>query len=263
MSDLEPGAAQERMLAQMHWLRDEFSRFMFSYKFGIDEITTKVAILQQEFQHLQRYNPIEHVASRLKTPESVLDKAVRRGLELRLGVIREQITDIAGVRVICSFTSDVYRVQEALVQQSDLVVRKVKDYIEAPKPNGYRSLHTIVEVPVFLTSGPVSVPVEVQFRTVAMDFWASLEHKIHYKYDGAIPAELARSLLDTARTAAELDNEMERLHHELRGEQLPVPFELKGAEIPMSDSLIRRLLAPHDGGPGPTAQRPGHTAPTP
>lgn len=223
-------------------VREEFSRFMFSYKFGMEEIATKVGILQQEFQHLQQYNPIEHVASRLKTPESVLDKIQRKKCEPRFEVIREKITDIAGVRVTCSFTSDVYLVSEALTRQDDITVLLVKDYVREPKPNGYRSLHLIVEVPVFLSTGSVAVPVEVQLRTVAMDFWASLEHKIYYKFDGEVPADISRSLEEAAVTAARLDTEMERLHRDVHGDLPPVPVELARGGIPMPDDVVARLL---------------------
>jgi putative GTP pyrophosphokinase len=223
-------------------LRDEFSRFMFSYKFGMEEVATKVGILQQEFQHLQQYNPIEHVTSRLKTPESVLDKIQRKNCPPRFETIRETITDIAGVRVTCSFTSDVYRVSEALTRQDDITVLQIKDYVRQPKANGYRSLHLIVEVPVFLSTGAVSVPVEVQLRTVAMDFWASLEHKIYYKFHGEVPSEIDRSLEEAATTAARLDTEMERLHHDVHGDLPPVPVELARGSIPLPDEVITRLM---------------------
>lgn len=210
-------AAQTRYLDEFRKLREEFSRFMFSYKFGMEEVATKVGILQQEFQHLQQYNPIEHVSSRLKSPESVLDKIARKNCAPNFESIRETITDIAGVRVTCSFTSDVYRVSEALTRQDDITVLQVKDYVREPKPNGYRSLHLILEVPVFLSTGGVTVPVEVQLRTVAMDFWASLEHKIYYKYDGVVPADISRTLSEAAETAARLDTEMEQLHRDVHG----------------------------------------------
>src|SRR3546814_316984 len=136
----------------------------------------------------------------------------RRGVPSTLDDIREQITDIAGVRVTCSFTSDVYRVFDLLSGQPDLTVIQVEDYIVDPKPNGYRSLHALVEIPVHLSDRVVQVTVELQIRTVAMDFWASLEHKIYYKYRTAVPTELLRELKDAAETAASLDAQMERLH---------------------------------------------------
>ncbi|MBN7793749.1 GTP pyrophosphokinase family protein [Microbacterium esteraromaticum] len=201
-------------IAEARQLRDEFQRFLREYEFGMREIETKISILQDEFTHMHAYNPIEHVKSRLKSPDSIVEKVARRGIEADFPSIRREITDIAGVRVTCSFVSDVYRLFDLLTAQDDVTVRIVKDYIAGPKPNGYRSLHAIVEVPVFLSTGTVSVPVEVQFRTIAMDFWASLEHKIHYKFSGRVPGHLVQSLTEAADAAGELDDRMERLHRE-------------------------------------------------
>jgi len=201
-------------IAEAKQLRDTFQRFLREYEFGMREVETKISILRDEFTHLHAYNPIEHVKSRLKTPDSIVEKVARKGIDADFEVIRREITDIAGVRVTCSFVSDVYRLFDLFTQQHDVTVRVVKDYIAHPKPNGYRSLHAIVEVPVFLSTGPVSIPVEVQFRTIAMDFWASLEHKIHYKFSGQVPAHLVQSLTDAADAAGELDVRMERLHRE-------------------------------------------------
>lgn len=194
--------------------RAEIGAFLLAYRSGIDEIETKLRVLQREFTHANSYNPIEAITSRLKSVESLVRKARRRECT-DLESIRAQITDVAGVRVVCSFTADVYRVRNLLVQQDDVTLLQEKDYIAAPKGNGYRSLHLIVQVPVFLASGPQLVPVEVQLRTIAMDFWASLEHKIYYKYDGEVPAELLCQLTDAAATASQLDADMERLHHEI------------------------------------------------
>jgi putative GTP pyrophosphokinase len=197
--------------------RDELQRFLLEYRFGMQEIETKLSILRDEFQLMHEYNPIEHVSSRVKSPDSLVDKVGRKGIDPGFPSIREHITDIAGVRVTCSFTADAYRLFDLLTQQDDVTVREVKDYIAAPKPNGYKSLHAIVDVPVFLSTGPVRVPVEVQFRTIAMDFWASLEHKIYYKYARRVPGRLLDDLKDAADTAAALDDRMERLHRELHG----------------------------------------------
>ncbi|MBD8869465.1 GTP pyrophosphokinase family protein [Nocardioides sp. MJB4] len=191
---------------------------MMQYKFGIDEVATKISILQEEFAHLHSYNPIEHVQSRLKSPESIMEKVARRGCGPTFEEIRSEITDIAGVRVTCSFVSDVYRVYEMLADQPDLTVRQVKDYVAQPKPNGYRSLHALVEVPVHLSDRIVPVVIEVQLRTVAMDFWASLEHKIYYKFDAAVPQEMVDELREAAHTAADLDHRMEVLHRQLHGD---------------------------------------------
>nr|WP_234983373.1 GTP pyrophosphokinase family protein [Demequina sp. NBRC 110053] len=199
-------------------MRREIQRFLLQYEFGLREIGTKIDILRDEFLELHDYNPIEHVSSRVKSPESLVDKIARKALGTDLESIREHVTDIAGIRVTCSFTSDVYRLFGLLTRQDDVSVRSVKDYIASPKPNGYQSLHAVIEIPVFLSSGPVSVPVEVQFRTIAMDFWASLEHKIHYKYDGDVPARLTEELREAAATATELDDRMARLHREIHGD---------------------------------------------
>ncbi|MDQ1114682.1 GTP pyrophosphokinase family protein [Microbacterium testaceum] len=203
--------------AALRAMRDEFQRFLMEYRFGLAEVDTKIAILREEFQEMHDYNPIEHVSSRVKTPDSLVDKVQRKGIDTDFDSIRAAITDIAGIRVTCSFIDDAYRLSDLLTQQDDITVRDVKDYIARPKANGYKSLHVIVEVPVFLSTGRVQVPVEVQFRTIAMDFWASLEHKIYYKYDRLVPADLLDQLKDAADTAAELDTRMERLHREIRG----------------------------------------------
>lgn len=203
--------------AALRAMRDEFQRFLMEYRFGLAEVDTKIAILREEFQEMHDYNPIEHVSSRVKTPDSLVDKVRRKGIDTDFDSIRAAITDIAGIRVTCSFIDDAYRLSDLLTQQDDITVRDVKDYIARPKTNGYKSLHVIVEVPVFLSTGRVQVPVEVQFRTIAMDFWASLEHKIYYKYDRLVPADLLDQLKDAADTAAELDTRMERLHREIRG----------------------------------------------
>ncbi|ABL79819.1 MULTISPECIES: GTP pyrophosphokinase family protein [unclassified Nocardioides] len=227
---------------------EDLRRFMLEHRFGMDEIVTKLTILRDEFTHLRDYNPIESVSSRLKSPESLVEKMLRKGLVLderpSFDQIRATVTDIAGVRVVCSFVSDVYRVFDMLVEQEDVSTVEVRDYIATPKPNGYRSLHALVEVPVFLSEGPVPVLVEVQFRTIAMDFWASLEHKIYYKYRREVPAELLERLHDAAETAYALDATMERLHEEVRGlDELPpdVLAQLRdGGERP--DAALREAL---------------------
>ncbi len=197
-------------------LRQAFTRFMMRYKFGMEEIVTKLSILRDEFAHLHETNPIENVSFRLKNPDSILEKMGRKGCEPTFESIAEKITDIAGIRVTCSFVSDVYHVFDLLTRQTDVTVVDVRDYIVEPKPNGYRSLHILVEVPVFLSDGQVPVLVEVQLRTIAMDFWASLEHKIHYKYREDVPQSLLDGLKEAADTATELDATMERLHTEVK-----------------------------------------------
>ncbi|MGO1840009.1 MAG: GTP pyrophosphokinase, partial [Candidatus Microbacterium stercoravium] len=204
-------------------LRDEMQQFLNEYSFGMREIETKLEILRDDFSHQHSYNPIEHLSSRVKSVESILEKVQRRGVAPTFQAIREEITDIAGVRVTCSFVNDAYRLFELLVGQDDIGLVAVKDYIASPKQNGYKSLHAIITVPVFLPRGKVRVPVEVQFRTIAMDFWASLEHKIYYKYDKQVPQQLLDELREAALTASDLDERMERLHRQIRGSEEPVP----------------------------------------
>lgn len=173
-------------LERFHATREELERFVVTYRSAIDEIETKVRVLRREFTSVHDYNPIEHVSSRLKSLDSLHRKAESRGLN-SLAEIRADLQDIAGVRITCSFAHDVYRVRDMLCSQEDLTLVEEKDYIREPKPSGYRSLHLIVKVPVFLSSRVEIVPVEVQIRTIAMDFWASLEHKIHHKLAGRCP----------------------------------------------------------------------------
>ena len=224
-------------------VREGLTRFLMPYKFAIDEVVTKLRILQEDFTQTGEYNPIEHVSSRLKDPDSIIEKMQRRGIPLETERVRETITDIAGVRVVCSFVSDVYRVFELLTAHSDITVYQVKDYIAKPKENGYRSLHLLLEVPVFLSSGPVQTIVEVQIRTIAMDFWASLEHKIYYKYDREVPEELIDGLRDAADQAGRLDSTMEWLHIAIRGGD--------------RDTLVRRSTDTLSRGGGSTAPAPG------
>lgn len=195
----------------------DLARFLMVYKFGIDEMMTKINILRDEFTYARAYNPIEHVKSRLKSPDSILAKATRIGVPHTPEAIRENIRDIAGIRITCSFTSDVYRIHDMITRQGDVGLVEVKDYIARPKPNGYRSLHVLVEIPVFMSDRVEPVYVELQIRTVAMDFWASLEHKIYYKHDRAVPAGLREELRVAAETARELDVRMEALHDRVHG----------------------------------------------
>lgn len=223
-------------------LRGQFTRFMLTYRSGINEVTTKLSILSDEFVQVHRYNPIEHVSSRLKSPDSIMDKVLRKGIAPRFDAIGDQIHDIAGVRVTCSFTSDVYRVFDLFSGQSDVTVVEVKDYIAAPKPNGYRSLHAIVDVPIFLSTGQQTARVEVQLRTIAMDFWASLEHKIFYKYRGAVPDGVQASLTEAATTAARLDDAMERLHRDVHGDADDTALDHETAEIEVPAAVLQRLM---------------------
>ncbi|APQ60994.1 GTP pyrophosphokinase [Paenibacillus polymyxa] len=197
-------------------LKHDITWFMLIYKFALDEMETKIEILKQEFQALHDYSPIEHTKSRLKSPESIMNKMLRKNSELSLDAVKNHIKDIAGLRITCSFISDIYDVSNMLQRQSDLKVLEIKDYIKNPKPNGYQSLHLLVQVPVFMSDCEELVCVEVQIRTIAMDFWASLEHKIFYKYNQSVPESLTRELKNAADSANALDLQMERLHREIK-----------------------------------------------
>jgi len=200
---------------QMKKLKTELVRFMMLYKFALDELNTKIDILKQEFHYIHDYNPIEHVKSRIKSPESIIKKSYKKGYDLSLPLIKENIKDIAGIRITCSFLSDIYELSAMLQQQQDLRVLEIKDYIKNPKPNGYQSLHLVLEVPVFMSDRVEKVCVEVQIRTIAMDFWASLEHKIYYKYNKEVPMHLIDELKEAATSAALLDKQMENIRKEM------------------------------------------------
>lgn len=197
-------------------IKTELVRFMMMYKFALDEFNTRIDILKQEFCYIHDYNPIEHVKSRLKTPESIIKKLRRKGCKVSLSSIKKNIQDIAGVRITCSFISDIYELSEMLQSQKDIKLVTCKDYIKTPKPNGYKSLHLILTVPVFMSDRIEEIYVEVQIRTIAMDFWASLEHKIYYKYDKDIPDRLMKELKVAADSVAELDRKMENIHKEIK-----------------------------------------------
>jgi len=205
-----------QQVSQLKSIRQEITRFLLKYKFALDEMETKIEILKEEFESLHDYSPIEHTKTRLKSPESMLKKLLRKGGQFSFEAINEHVKDIAGLRITCSFVSDIYRVSEMLQKQSDLNVIEVKDYIKHPKRNGYQSLHLLIEVPVFLSDRIEQVCVEVQIRTIAMDFWASLEHKIFYKYNQDVPQQILIELKEAADTANALDHQMERLMNKVQ-----------------------------------------------
>lgn len=230
-------------LQQFQQLRRDLTRFMMMYRFGIDEMMTKINILKDEFTMVHDYNPIEHINSRLKSPDSIVNKARRCNIPMNLDDFRQNLFDIAGIRISCSFISDAYNLRDMLLGQQDLTVLEVRDYISNPKPNGYRSLHLIVQVPVFLSDRTEPVAVEVQLRTVAMDFWASLEHKIYYKYDKDVPESILKDIKFAAEVAAMLDEKMELLHEEVR--QIP-PDNVPATEAGLSLQDLRDLALPKE-----------------
>ena len=178
------------------------------YNAALKQINTKLEILNDEFQHVHQYNPIEHIKSRLKTADSIVKKLKKDGYEVTIENMMDHLSDIAGIRIICSFTSDIYQIADMIAAQGDITVLHVKDYIQNPKPNGYKSYHMVVTVPVYLADGPVQTKVEIQIRSVAMDFWASLEHKIAYKFEGNAPEGLLRELKECADVVDMLDKKM-------------------------------------------------------
>lgn len=194
---------------------DSWKTIMFLYNAALKEVGTKLEILNDEFQHVHRYNPIEHIKTRIKTPESIVKKLKRNGLDTSIENMVKYINDIAGVRLICSFTSDIYRLAAMIGNQSDIKVLSIKDYIKNPKASGYRSYHMLVAVPIFLSDSVVDAKVEIQIRTIAMDFWASLEHKIYYKFEGNAPAYISEELRECAEMVTELDDRMLKLNDEI------------------------------------------------
>ena len=191
---------------------DQWKSTMFLYSSALKSINTKIEILNNEFIQLYNYNPIEHVTSRLKTPQSIVKKLQSKGKEVDIDNMVEHISDIAGIRIICSFMSDIYPIAEMIAKQADITVLYVKDYIKYPKENGYKSYHMVVTIPVYLSDGKMETKVEIQIRTIAMDFWASLEHKIAYKFEGHAPQDLEAELKACADMVHMLDAKMYSLN---------------------------------------------------
>ena len=186
------------------------------YRAAIKEMRTKLEILDEAFQVRYDHNPIHHIEYRLKSPQSILGKLRKKGLPVSTDSIWENLTDVAGVRVICNYIDDVYRVAELLLKQDDISLVRVRNYIDYPKENGYRSLHLIVSVPIYLAEQTEHVNVEVQIRTIAMDFWASLEHQLKYKAQDDVSQDLRRRLKVCADSIAALDIEMQSIHKDLQ-----------------------------------------------
>lgn len=213
--DVLESLTREEATARLRDLQSQVTSFRLRYKFAIDEVETKVNILREEFEQTHEYSPIEHVRTRLKSMDSLMAKAERLGCAGDLDEIAQQIRDIAGIRITCAFVTDAYWIADMLTSQPDVTVVQTKDYIARPKPNGYQSLHLIIRIPVFLSDHTEHVYVEVQIRTIAMDFWASLEHRIYYKYDREVPAHLVAELHEAAVAADHLDRTMARLRDEI------------------------------------------------
>ena len=203
---------QQQIMNQMYL----FIELEHLYDSAIREVKTKLEILDSEFRTKYSYNPIHHIEDRLKSPQSMFKKMQRLNLPFTVESVKENLLDIAGVRVICNYIEDIYQVADLLTAQDDVVLIKRKDYIANPKANGYRSLHLVIETPVYLSEKKELVNVEVQIRTIAMDFWASLEHELKYKTDTEVSADLAEQLRMCAETIAQTDLQMQQIYRTLK-----------------------------------------------
>ena len=200
----------------IYYEEDLWNKTLLIYDSALKEINTKLEILNNEFKLNHQYNPIEHIVSRLKTPESISKKLKHKGMNVTIENVLKCINDVAGIRIICSFTSDIYRIADLISKQSDVEVLKIKDYICNPKPNGYMSYHMIITIPIFLSNRVVNTKVEIQIRTIAMDFWASLEHKMYYKFEGNSPEHIRRELKECADIVSFLDRKMLSINEEIQ-----------------------------------------------
>ena len=197
--------------------QQQYREMMQLYSAAVREVRTKVEILDEEFRTRYAHNPIHHIDSRLKSPQSMMKKLARKGLPQTLEAAEANLNDIAGVRIICNYLEDIYRIADLLQRQRDVEFVHRRDYIENPKESGYRSLHLVIRIPVFLSSHTELVPVEVQIRTIAMDFWATLEHQLRYKSNHETTQQLRRRLQHCAEASAALDREMQDIYREING----------------------------------------------
>ena len=193
----------------------QYRELMQLYDAAVREVRTKVEILDSEFRVRYSRNPIHHIDTRLKSPASIAEKLRRKGLPQTLEAIEQNLTDIAGVRIVCNYLEDIYHIAGLLTRQHDVELVRRRDYIQNPKESGYRSLHLVIRIPVFLSSHTELVPVEVQIRTIAMDFWASLEHQLRYKSDQETTQKLRTRLQKCAEQSAALDQEMQMIYQEI------------------------------------------------
>lgn len=212
---------QEKKPEQMMEKMKPFRQLMMQYECALQEVGTKLNVLNAEFSLEYDRNPFESIKTRIKQPVSIYEKLKRMGEDVTVENIEGCLSDVAGIRVICSFPEDIYTIAEMLEKQDDIKVLKRKDYIKNPKPNGYRSLHLIIEIPIFLSEEKKYMKVEVQFRTIAMDFWASVEHKLKYKKDIKDPQRIAEQLKHCADTIADVDFRMQAIRHDIDAEAEP------------------------------------------
>ena len=217
----------------------QFQELMMMYNCAIREVRTKLEVLNDELSIRHKRNPIKHITSRIKRPLSIIQKLQRYDAPFTVEAVEEMLNDVAGIRVICSFIDDIYAIADMLLQQDDITLIRQKDYIQAPKPNGYRSLHLIVEIPVFFSEQKKNLRVEVQIRTIAMDFWASVDHQLKYKQDVANPEAISAELKDCADVIAQTDARMLAIKNQIYSgesfhcswqdklEKLELPFHLE------------------------------------
>ena len=205
---------EEKQLREINYIKEkgqEFQKLMLMYNSALKEIETKIQIISDEFKMLYSYNPIEHTKTRIKSPESIVKKLKRKGYSITYNSLVQNLNDIAGVRIICSFIPDIYKMVEMFEKSTDINIIEKRDYIKNPKESGYSSYHLIVSVPVSFSSGIMDVKAEIQIRTIAMDFWASLEHKIKYKYAEELPKNIQNELKECSKMANKLDRKMSKL----------------------------------------------------
>jgi len=198
------------------YVADDWKKAMFLYDSALKQVSTKIGILSEEFVNVHNYNPIEHIKTRIKSRESIEHKLKKQGYDVTIENLMHYLHDVAGVRIICSFEKDIYNIADMICDQDDVKVLIIKNYIANPKPNGYKSYHLVVSVPIYLSHGPVETKVEIQIRTIAMDFWASLEHKIKYKFEGNAPDSIQNDLRECADIVDMLDKKMFSLNEEIK-----------------------------------------------
>ena len=196
--------------------KDSLETAMFIYQSALIQMNSRVEVLNRELNHVYSYNPIEYVKTRLKTPESIMKKLKKNGHQVSIDDMVEYVNDIAGLRITCSFFTEIYFVADMIARQDNLSVLSIKDYISRPKESGYKSYHMLLSIPVALADAVIPTKVEVQIRTMAMDFWASLEHKIYYKYEGNAPGYFARELQECASIISKLDAKMMSLNEAMK-----------------------------------------------
>ena len=223
---------------------EEFKRLMLMYNSALKEIETKINILSDEFHTLYQYNPIEHIKTRIKSTDSILKKLKKKGLDATYSNMVNCLNDVAGIRIICSFIPDIYRLVEMFENTEDIKIIRRRDYIKTPKKSGYSSYHLIALVPVSFSTGTLDIKVEIQIRTIAMDFWASLEHKIKYKYEDEVPKNVSKELVECSKMINKVDRKMSKLGRNTI-KKFSDNFEVNSKEVSSNGKykMISKLLS--------------------